>query len=282
MTKKIPAFLLLILALAEIALVSVGLFSGWISHGGIVPILDWETSLAYPVLWVLVPLVGSILAVLLIPRILTPIFMAVKKLIRRGYQDGYVPIEVSGLKTSRLIMRLVYTYLLIVGLFITLMTFVDPELFLPANIYSDIANAGLDPHYHISYIFCLSGIAAPIAVALWSVGWALEDAALLHYKLPSKDAGELYEIEPVYRSYSSYLKGFAGFSTVLSLMVIFNAFMSVGWGFDAISVFLVPFHAVLVTVPAYFLFTMIGSKWLRKNKRPIKQMEESDLDLYAT
>lgn len=281
MTKQIVAILVLVIALADIAYVSLGLLFGNLTHTGIVPILDWESSLAYFVFWVLVPVAGSIIAVLVTPRILTPLFMVVKKILRRGYRDGYVQIESSGLRSTTLLMRMIYTYLLIIGLFTTLMTILDPQAFLPTDIYSNTIVLGLDPHYHISYIFCLAGIAAPIAVALWSVGWALEDAALLHFRLPSKDANELYEIEPVYRSYSSYLKGFAGFSTILSLLIIFNSFMNIGWTFDAISVFLVPLHSMIVTVPAYYLFTLIGSKWLRKNKRVIKQMEAHDILSYV-
>ncbi|MBD3404827.1 MAG: hypothetical protein GF411_01670 [Candidatus Lokiarchaeota archaeon] len=277
MTKNIPAMILLFIAIAELALVTVGLSSGGLSPSGIVPILNLDSSITYLIFWIAIPLGGSILAVLIVPRILTPLFMFVKKFLRRGYEDGYVPLEVSGLKTNRMIMRLIYVYLLVVGLLNTLLNLFDPEIFLT----NDMLTSGINPLYNISYIFCIAGIATPITVALWSVGWALEDAGLIHYKLPAKTSGELYEIEPVYRSYSSYLKGFAGFSTILSLFVMYDYFTSIGLDFDAISVFLIPFHAMLIVIPAYVLFSVFGSKWLRKDKPALKQLETDDLELKA-
>jgi hypothetical protein len=277
MTSKIPAIIILLIALVETAVVIVGLTTLGFGPPGTVPMLDWGSDMTYLLLWVLVPLIGSILAAVVVPRVLTPLFLVVKKIIRPGYHDGYVPMEVSSFGGRKMVMRLIYVYLLIVGLLTTLISLIDPQPFLPPDVYT----SGIAPQYNISFIFCIAGLAAPISVALWSVGWALEDAALIHYKLPPKDSGKLYEIEPVSRSYSSYLKGFASFSTVLSLLVIFNYFIGISMPFDAVSVYLVPFHAMLATVPSYFLFGKMGSKWLRKNKRAVKQLEESDLDLYA-
>ncbi|TXT55714.1 MAG: membrane protein of unknown function [Candidatus Thorarchaeota archaeon] len=275
MTKNIPAIILLFIAIAELSLVTVGLSSGSLAPAGIVPIFNLDSSITYLIFWIAIPLGGSILAVLIFPRILTPLFMIIKKVLRRGYNDGYVPMNISGFSTTRMIMRLVYVYLLVVGLLTTLLNLFDPQLFLT----NDVFTSGINPLYNISYIFCIAGIATPITVALWSVGWALEDAGLIHYKLPPKESGQLYEIEPVYRSYSSYLKGFAGFSTILSLFVMYDYFMSVGLDFDAISVFLIPFHAMLVVIPAYVLFSAIGSNWLRKNKPALKQLEENEVEL---
>lgn len=277
MTNKIPSILILLISLAELSFVALGLYGGTMAPSGTVPILNWDSSMTYLIFWVGIPLFGSIIAVLLIPRILTPLFMRIKKLLRRGYSDGYVDTEISPLNGGKMIMRLVYIYLLVIGLLTTLSSFLDPLQFLPTGG----PPSPIDPLYDISFIFCIAGIAAPISVALWSVGWTLEDAGLLHYNLPSKDSGKLYEIEPVFRSYTSYLKGFASFSTVFSLIVIYNYFLNAGYFFDAISVFLVPFHAMLITVPAYFLFSAIGSKWLRKNKRVLKQLEDTDISLYA-
>ncbi len=279
MAKKILAIILLLISLAEIAIVSIGLMMGFIGPSGDVPLLGWCASMTYLVLWVVVPLVGSILAILSVPRILAPLWIYIKKLLNSGYNDGYVDIEISSFGGKKMFMRLVYVYLLITALFATIGSFFDPTQFLTTGPSSPI-----EPIYNISFIFCMTGIAAPIAVALWAASWAMEDASLIHYKLPAKEQGELYEIEPVYKTYSSYLKGFAGFSTVLSLVVIFNYFIGLPGDrlVDAVSVFLVPFHGMLVIIPAYFIFTMIGSKWLRKNKREIKHLTENDLDLYVS
>ncbi len=281
MTNKIPAILILLIAIVEIAIVVIGLSNGAIAPGGTVPVLNMDSSMTYIIFWVAFPIAGSILAILLIPRILTPVFMLVKKLLSRGFNDGYVDIPSSGFGGRKMFMRLIYVYLFIVGLLTTLMGIFDSQTFLAVDVYADQLAHFLDPSYHISYLFCLTGIAVPLSVALWSVGWALEDAGLLQYKLPPKEENKLYEIEPVYKSYSSYLKGFAGFSAILALVVIFNHFMAIGKAVDAVSAFLVPLHGIFVMIPAYFLFAILGSNWLRKNKRVIKQLEEGDLNLYA-
>ncbi|MFW9921517.1 MAG: hypothetical protein ACFFED_18095, partial [Candidatus Thorarchaeota archaeon] len=244
---------------------------------GTVPLLGWSVSMTYLVFWVVIPLAGSILSILLVPRILAPLFMVIKKALNRGYSDGYVDIDVSSMGGKKMLMRMIYVYLLIIALVTTVGSLFDATQFLPTGGFP----SPIDPQYNISFIFCMTGITAPLAVALWSVGWAMEDASLIHYKLPAKEKGELYEIEPVYKTYSSYLKGFAGFSTILSLFVIFNYFMGISRPEDAISVFLVPFHGMLVIIPAYFIFVVIGSKWLRKSKREVKHLTENDLNLYV-
>lgn len=271
--KKLAIGLLFFWILAT-SITVVMLLLGQITTVDTVPLFGWESTLTYLVMWILVPIVGSILAVVIVPRILAPFFMFLKKILNRGYHDGYVDVEMDPLRGKKLGPRLVYVYLLIVSLSVIFGSIFDPLQFIP------ISSSGTDPQYNLAFIWCMVGIAAPLAASLWTVGWVMEDASLIHYKIPSREKGELFEIEPVYKTYSSYLKGFASISTVLSLVVIFNYHLGGGSLFNALSAFLVPFNGVLSIIPAYFLYTMMGQKWLRKNKRKIKYLSEDDLNLY--
>ena len=38
----------------------------------------------------------------------------------------------------------------------------------------------------------------PFSIGLWSIGWAMEDLGLIHYKLPEVDTPILFEIEPMH------------------------------------------------------------------------------------
>ncbi|MBN2230867.1 MAG: hypothetical protein JW779_14865 [Candidatus Thorarchaeota archaeon] len=275
MPRKTLATILLLFSFVAAFIVIVELFSGFIIRIDTVPIFGWVSTVTYMIFWIVIPMIGSILVILIVPRILTPLFMLIKKSLNRGYNDGYIDIEMNPLRGKKIGTRLLYLYLLIVALSVIFSSLFDPLEFLP------VGTTGFDLRYHIAFIWCMMSIATPIAVSLWSVSWAMEDASLIHYKIPSKEEGELYEIEPVYKTYSSYLKGFAGLSTLFSLVVIFNYLMDVNQVFSAISVFLVPFNGALNAIPAYFIYAMIGSKWLRKNKRGVKYLSESDLDLYT-
>ena len=90
--------------------------------------------MTYLVLWVVVPLVGSILASLILPRIIAPLWILIKKLLNRGYSDGYVDIEVASFGGKKMFMRLIYVYLLITALFATVGSFFDASQFLPTGV----------------------------------------------------------------------------------------------------------------------------------------------------
>lgn len=274
MSDKKLAIALLIFAIIDYAIIITMLLLGQVTTVDTVPLFGWESTMTYLVIWILVPVVSGILGVLIVPRILAPFFMFLKKILNLGYHDGYVDVEVKPLRGKKMGPRLIYLYLLIVALSVIFGSIFEPLQFIP------ISSTAIDPQYDLVFIWCMVGIAAPLAASLWAVGWAMEDASLIHYKIPSREAGDLFEIEPIYKTYSSYLRGFASISTLLSLVVIFNFYLDGGNLFSAASAFLIPFNGMLSTIPAYFLYAMIGQKWLRKNKRKIRYLSEDDLNLY--
>ena len=96
------------------------------------------------------------------------------------------------------------------------------------------------------------GFVFPLAVGLWAVSWAMEDAGLMHYAFKSEDN---YEIEPIHIRYTSYLKGYAGISALM-FVIQFTMYQANQNSLeDGLLILAVVLLAIVCFFPAYFLFT---------------------------
>mgnify|MGYP006289692857 CR=1 FL=1 len=152
----------------------------------------------------------------------------------------------------------------------------DLEQWLSPETLCSYEERGLDPRYHFTLFLTVQGLIYPIAVGLWAVSWAIEDSGLMHYVFRSDD---YYEIEPIHVRYTSYLKGYAGFSAIL-FVIQFTSYQGQNNSpEDAALILAVLLIAIVCFFPTYFIFTKVmGShSYLRKNLNELKKLTENDL-----
>jgi hypothetical protein len=124
----------------------------------------------------------------------------------------------------------------------------------------------------------LAGFISPIAFGLWTVSWAMEDAGLMHYHLPESDDELLYEIEPVYRRYGNYLKGYAGVASIIFISWIIYLLWVADMNFDAvIFTLLIPVFSILQTIPGYFVYSRLSTNFLTSSLSEISRVSESEI-----
>ena len=141
----------------------------------------------------------------------------------------------------------------------------------------DYTEAGVDIRFVLGVSTAVVGLLTPVAVAILSVGWSFEDAGLVHFDIP-KDNTRLYEIEPIFRRYNSYVKGYAGLSSLLFLLAIVTYFAFFPGRFiDAIITLILPLTTVLLTPLAYYTYVKTNTSFLRGKYLTLGQVTEEEL-----
>lgn len=231
--------------------------------------------------------IGSIITAYLFPKIFVPLFLKSKSLIFRKYEDAYVENTNVAASARVYIKRAIYCLLLTLGI----LAFIVPNiresavLFMGQNTYEEFVDLGIYPAYSMMILTTLVGILLPIVVGVWSIGWALEDAGLMHYRIEDERKGkEAYEIEPIHVKYNSFIRGYAGISSILFIIQVAAAFYSVYEiapyrAADVIGVVFMPLSVLVFILPAYLLYIKkgINAENLRKDLAQIKQITKKDL-----
>ncbi|MFW9845370.1 MAG: hypothetical protein ACFFD6_01375 [Candidatus Thorarchaeota archaeon] len=272
MKERVAALVSLIIVILIEAIVILDQWVLLFHMPGTVPITRLGTAATYTLLWVVWPLVGSLLFVVLFPRILSSIVMRTKASIWRSYKNFVVPLSKRRLTPRMFVLRTVYLALLIMGIVSILMPYINPNPFLPGGMY----DPG-DPGQAIVLVASIGGIVAPFAVGFWSVSWSMQDAALMHYKFPPEDNPDLFEIEPVHIKYESLLKGYAGLSSILFIITLV-LYVSPGGNLWAILVPYVVMHMTLLTIPALLIHSRVDVTWLRRDLPEARKLTESDIE----
>ncbi|MFX1370121.1 MAG: hypothetical protein ACFFAY_16140, partial [Promethearchaeota archaeon] len=195
----------------------------WLSVFGSqdVPITGLPATLNYIILWLAWPLIGGVIATTVFPRILAPVYLRLKGGLWRTYKNAYLELDPPPLTPMRLAKQFILMALLTMGLTSVVVSYINPQPFFVPSLYNQVIAAGLNPSIHLVFVASVAGIVVPISVGLWSVSWSLRNASLVHHKFPEPSSGELYEVEPIHLKYESLLKGYAGFSSLLFIMVLF-------------------------------------------------------------
>jgi len=235
----------------------------------IIPLTGLSAAITYITLWLVWPIIGGIIMAAIIPRILGPIFLRIKGWIWRDYENAYVDLPPLELTQARVFKRALYITLLTMGILSIMIYIIPPQLLLPPLMTPDIFN--------MAFVSSIAGFLVPIAVAMWSVSWSYHDASLVHYKLPDHDKNELYEVEPIHLRYDSFLKGYAGFSSIIFLINLFIVNFFDESQLMAIIVLYVFMHMSLLTIPAIYVHSRMNHMWLRKNLPKARRFTKSDV-----
>ncbi len=240
---------------------------------GTVPLTRLNGAITYLLFWLVWPIVGGIFFALLVPRILAPLCLWIRDAVCSAYKYAYVDLPSPTLKQSRILRRAVYLGLLTMGIVSILIYILPPTLFLPAGEVDPLEISG----FHMASIASIAGLVVPISVALWSTGWSYRDASLVHYKIPNNGIADLYEIEPIYLRFDSFLKGYAGFSSILFIINLVIMQFTTQDFVMALLVVYVFMHISLLSLPAIYAHSRVNHMWLRKNLPKARRFTKSDV-----
>lgn len=208
----------------------------------------------------------------------------IKSKIRWKYKDAYIQYTPKPLALRKFAFRAIYLFLLELGILVLILPFIDPTLFLSKEYGVDYyeGELGVPAVYTTSVLMNLVFLTLPIVIGIWSIGWALEDQGLMHYKFDDRPGRELYEIEPIHINYTNYLKGYAGISSIVFLIQVAITWASVTKEIrisDVIMTILMPAIIIVVSIPAYILYSkFVATKgFLRKDLQKLKILSESDV-----
>lgn len=250
-------------------------FADWTN---VTPLFGLPTAYGFLLVAFVIPMVGSIMTAILMPRIVTSLFLIIKRKLLPKYKNAYLNNKLDPLQLRRWLSRALLTALLILGLISILVNIIDPRVFMSEQQYIMFQEEMGFPQLAPPVTFPLSGLIAPIAFGLWAASWAMEDAGLMHYHIPENDNAVLYEIEPVYRRYDSYLKGYAGLASIIfiswTIYLLWTANMSY---LAVIFTILMPVFSILQTIPGYFVYARLSTSFLTSNLLEISRVSESDL-----
>ena len=266
---------LAILGIGGIGLVFYLAFSDFSSDNAIIQLFGLPEPIHVLVTVLVIPIVGSFLSVIIMPRILTPLFVKVKQPMAGQFNNAYVESGEDSTSLKLWLKRAIYTALLCLGLISSIIGSFDPAIFMTQDNLTNLGDLAL---YSPPVTVALASLILPIALGLWATSWSLEDAGLMHYKVPPEGESGFYEVEPIHSRFNGYLKGFAGISSVLFLVTIFLQISNLGdeWE-NALFTLLVPFFTIIQMIPAYFVYLRINKSYLRKNIPKAVTLRKEDI-----
>ncbi|NHJ14046.1 MAG: hypothetical protein EAX95_10245 [Candidatus Thorarchaeota archaeon] len=273
--KRFTYAMLLCGMISAIAMILSGLFS---ESEGIVPLFGLE----YPVHVLLVntiwPILGSAICAIIFPRIFTPLFLAIKKFVMPEFKNGQTDVDTKPYRFRKWLSRAFFVSLLILGMQSFLIGIFPYEALLTPNALLGYEGAGIDIRFTLGVTGGIVDLLTPIAVGIFSIAWALEDSGLVHYDLP-KESDRIYEVEPIFRRYESYVKGYAGLASILYLVTIVIYFLS--WGperwIDAIVTVIYPLIAMLLSAIGYLGYIKTNTSFLKGKYPSVGRVTEDEI-----
>jgi len=253
---------------------------------GIVPISGLTEELHMLVFFFILPPLLSIAAVLIFPRIFPALLLKSKKIVYKRYKDAFIETDLNAFTSKKVVIRLIYIFLLTLGflaIVLPLMSQGVARMFINTGTVEFYESEGLDLRFVLPVLMTITfAFIFPIVIGLWSVGWALADAGLVHYsglEGQKERYDKLFEIEPTHMKYNNYLKGYAGISSVvflISLAIYFAGFQ--GRGSDVTTVILIPAISIFYSILPYVVYGLDKGKFqnLRKDLPEAKRIAEAD------
>lgn len=286
--KKEKKFILVLLIICIILFItmSIRIFTSS-REAGVVPLTGLPETIHMFLIFFILPTILTITTVLLFPRIFTPIFLKGKKAIYKKFENAYIETVPIIYSPKKFLKRGIYIFLLTLG-FLAFILPLLPEsaakMFINTNLVHIYESEGLDLRFVTTVIMSITVIfILPIVIGLWSIGWTLEDSGLIHYsglEGQSERLDRLFEIEPIHLRYNSYLKGYAGISSIVFLITMLVYFMGFeGRASDVITVMLIPAINIVVSIPAYIVYGLTTGKfkYLHKGLPEAKRIAKTDL-----
>jgi hypothetical protein len=161
------------------------------------------------------------------------------------------------------------------GLLSTLSPFIDYSLFIDFITYDNLLEEGFPLNYSMDILAGVGTFILPFSIGLWAIGWALEDAGLIHFHLPKTDR-TYYEIEPIYFKYDSYIGGFAGIAAILyylgAITIYLEDFQNLFW---SVMVFII---VIGMNGLSYVFYNRFGVKFARRKINPSKFQKATFMD----
>jgi len=285
MNEKLKQILFLCLIIVPILSVIYGP-SGDIYEGPdslyIVPFYGLHQQVHMFVHLIIMPLVMSCLLVLIIPILFTPLFLLFKKIAFRKFKDGFIDLPEKTINLRKFFIRGIFIFLLLMGLTETLLdaNLIDVRVFLSPFQIGNANNTNMEYRYDLNAYFGVIMLLLPLVIGLWGVAWVMDDAGLLHYKLPGRDSKKHFEIEPTHLKYSVGLKVFAGVSTLL--FFIGNVSYYITYTPDNFSniffVTITGLETMFLAIPAYLIYWNFlrprMRKYLIKNLKEVERITE--------
>ena len=217
-------------------------------------------------------MIGSIIMIFIMPLVLIPVFLLMKKIIWSKYTDAYMDTG-EDINLKKFTKRIIYIFLLTMGLSATIAAMIDLGPFVSdAHKEHWIGELGFVLEYIPHAFVGLAFMIFPVVIGIWSVGWAFEDIGLMHYKLPNENEKMLYEIEPIHLKFNGIIKGYAGISAIVYFisMITFYTSLGITGSSETIS------NSITLTflfIPAYLIYLKVWlpklKKMFRKGKQPI-------------
>jgi len=229
----------------------------------------------------LIPYIGSIITVILFPRIIIPLYLKAKRGTMKNYKNVYLDVEKEDLNIPKFLKRTLYVALLSLGLGMMLINsnIIHPRLMMSEKNYQQMIIEGDSVIYYIGTLLGLPMLIYSIIIGLWAVGWTLEDAGVMHYNIKEKKTNNLFEIEPVHNRYNGMLKGFAGISVIIVLLSAYSYYISLAEP-DIESISMVIFSIPMLMIPSflsYIVYWKIGKNYTIKNLKEIRRITEEEL-----
>lgn len=251
-----------------------------------VPLTGLPSEINSPI-FVLLGIILSAVSIYIFPRILVPLFLKIKGKIYHRYENAYIPKGSTAFSPTKLLIRGIYSVLLMLGFLSIILPLVSQytiNLWLSEATINALNSEGVILYYSMDVLIPHICILVPFITGIWSVEWAMDEAGLMHFKFDAREDRELYEIEPIYRKYSSYIKGYAGISSIIFFLnlIISYAELLPEYPFrliDMIVVLFVPFLTILIILPGYVLYFKLVKPYNFSNEGlpELKTLSEADI-----
>jgi len=281
--KTIIPFIIIAYSVFVIIIVITGMFTPEGESNEIVPLTGLPMSIHNLLVVLIWPLVMSIVMAIIFPRVFVPLFLKVKQLLWKNYENGFIEFEPRVMTWRIFLKRMVFCFLLVMGLEASLAPLIDPFLFFTASQEQELVQVGLASspelvRYSMAYFGVLAMLIVPFAVGLWSIGFTLHDLGLIHYKVPeSKD--KFQEIEPIHYRWNTWLGGYAGLSAIFFYAAALYSYLTVPgyWIEDMIWSFAFSIVLIVVMGPSYLVYWKLAPTFLSRGLNEVKRISKSDL-----
>jgi len=248
-----------------------------------IPLFNLNTKIHFLLIMIIFPLVVSLISVVVFSLFFSYLFLKFKNVVSPKYENAYINIEDSKFNLKKFMIRAIYFYLLCLGASSTFLSVFDLSQIISPERVVEYAAVGIPLEYTYNAFLGSIFLIFPILIGLWAIGWALEDAGLMHYRLPQGNEKLLYKIEPVFSKFNPIVKGFAGIGAIYYLIKV-SIYLLINPSYHIDEIMLVVFSVLPIIgamIPAYLVYIIFShkiiNKVLRRNLKELRILNKNDL-----